>query len=489
MTSIRLHLLGWISLGALLLIVLAFILTAWVTGDAVRRNFDQGLIDKAVGIASLVERDVLGVEFDFPHGMMLEFSRAAEPEYFHVRGSDGSEIGRSRSLSGQSWSAPMNLPDDESIQDETLPDGRPGRGVLIRRRLAPSRQVIPKEELAKFEAARATLGLPEITHVLVHYARDRAPLQRFYGEVRWIFILLGTAMVLCFVFIVSWALRSGLRPLNSAARTLESLALDGRAEEWRLHGLPRELGFLKSEFERFVDRVRESLRRERDFTSHVAHELRTPVAELRLVTDMAVRWSDDPDVQIESAKQSQEIAFQLERIVQTCLRVARLEQGKVKPTTEKVDVCALLRTTARQLSAALPQRHMEVLWSTPEICVVETDPEMLGLVLSNLMDNAFSHAPKGAAVSVMAGEREAETEILICNPLECQEPKGNEGQVLRDVQAASDCERHLGLGITIAQSAVTLMGGALRFRDSGGRFEARLSIPRSISRGVGLATG
>src|SRR5207302_2044109 len=128
--------------------------------------------------------------------------------------------------------------------------------------------------------------------------------------------------------IVALAVRRSLRTLSRVAD--EAARRDGPPAKnvFPLVGLPVELVPICIRLNELVARLDDSVQRERRFTANVAHELRTPIAELKSLSEVALKWPQDPSVAADNFRDTLEIALQMERIVATLLSLTRSEAGR-----------------------------------------------------------------------------------------------------------------------------------------------------------------
>ncbi|HET9595567.1 MAG TPA: HAMP domain-containing sensor histidine kinase, partial [Anaeromyxobacteraceae bacterium] len=197
--------------------------------------------------------------------------------------------------------------------------------------------------------------------------------------------------------------RSLARPLDRLARTAQALgAGDLRART----GIVRrdELGTVARSFDEMADRVEKLLRSQTELVANVAHELRTPLARIRVALDLAD--AGDAAVARESLAEIAEDLGELEALVDDVLAAARIDlaDGTVRtgaPTLHvtALDVSELARGAAERLRHRHPGRTVEVA-AEPGLPPVEGDAVLLRRALDNLLDNARKYSPPDAPIHV-----------------------------------------------------------------------------------------
>ena len=188
-----------------------------------------------------------------------------------------------------------------------------------------------------------------------------------------------------------------LSPVAAAGAALR-LRLPHELDPMPLDGLPDEIRPVLEALNVHLARAAERLSRESGFTALAAHELRTPLAALRMKVQVAQRTTD-------SAQREAQLAAALvsvdhsSHLIDQLLTLARIEQGSDE-ARQAVDLRALCVRAAEQLDAEQARRGSTVAISGPALVVPGWD-FALELMLRNLLANSLAHAPAGAAISVV----------------------------------------------------------------------------------------
>ncbi len=224
--------------------------------------------------------------------------------------------------------------------------------------------------------------------------RDRAALEVAGQTVLPLAIIAPLLLLLIYLSVVR-----ALRPLIRLAREVSSRSPDNLAP---LSGrsVPTEVGPLVLAINRLMVRVGRALENERRFTADAAHELRTPLAAVKVQTQVA-RLSAD-------ARQRERALLQIEcgvdratRLVEQLLRLARLDPLNVLPNPRAVDLRALVEGAIDAVRSANPAATQDVAHRLPPAApAVIGDPDLLQIALRNLVDNAVRYTPAQSRIVV-----------------------------------------------------------------------------------------
>lgn len=194
-------------------------------------------------------------------------------------------------------------------------------------------------------------------------------------------------------FATWFAVRSSLRPVERMRRAAARLPAGSRLP---LPGAHDELRSLAAALNALLARRDEATERVRRFTGDAAHELRSPVASIRVQAEVAVA-NPDPELSQEVLSEVVRESERLSTLVDGLLTLARSDAGEI-PVAEPVDVAA----SARDAVARLDSNGLAVslhLGGAP--CWISAAPSEVDLVLDNLLRNAARHARARVAVSVL----------------------------------------------------------------------------------------
>ncbi len=195
----------------------------------------------------------------------------------------------------------------------------------------------------------------------------------------------------------------------------ESLPLDlGERELWlSIHGVVVPDGIVYAFRDLTEDRALETMRTE--FVSTVSHELRTPLAAIYGAA-MTLRRSDVTLADEQRANLLEVVSAEADRLARTVndiLWASRLDTDSLHVSIENCDPMALARDVVEAQRAHLDSAHQLVLLADPGLPAVSGDPDKVGRVLINLVDNAVKYSPDGGAVTVVVAAAGAHVRFCV----------------------------------------------------------------------------
>jgi signal transduction histidine kinase len=442
------------------------------TQAAFRHQFDAALSDTIETFADLTE--VVrgrGVVFRFDQLHLPQFEASASAAYYEVRARDGTVLTTSRSLQKQSLPRLEPGTGEPLFHDITLPDGRSGRAAALR-----------------FIARKADRNPPPdydpenpAYELVMIMARSREPLDRARSVVLNGFLLFGFLLVCGTVVGVHRIVKHGLAPLEHLANALSAIQPGNLTWRFDLDTETRELTPVTSRLNELLDRLDGAFRRERRLTADIAHELRTPIAELRTLAELGLR-NDESDEGIDYLRDVLEIASRMENCVDSLLALARCESGLLSPVLEDLDLIGLVRESLGPYGVTLEDKQIELELDLPDKAMVRSDRRLLLSILTNLFTNAATYTDFGGSVLCRAVPGKETLELTVVNTTSQLAPEDLEtlfNPFWRKDPSRSG-EEHVGLGLTLVQSYSELLRLPLRVDiKEPGHFEVSLLLPLS----------
>lgn len=199
-------------------------------------------------------------------------------------------------------------------------------------------------------------------------------------------------MALLIWAVVNWATRSLVRVSDEIGERDPK-----RLQPLQPQHMPREVHGLVRAVNGLMDRVQDGLERERRFIADAAHELRTPIAALK-VHAANLRLAADANERTESQQQLDANVARIERMVAQLLALSRVEAVAALPR-RNVSLDALVRSESEDVLAVAAQRDQVVELDLQPTLVI-ADETALSLLLRNLLENAVRYTPPGGRIRI-----------------------------------------------------------------------------------------
>lgn len=317
--------------------------------------------------------------------------------------------------------------------------------------------------------------------VVVRAAMDRTEdevlLERHRRRLAYV---LGLSLVACTVGGYRLA-RRGLRPVAAIAATaqrIRSTALDERID---LRGLPAELRALGETFNDMLDRLRDSFARLEQFSADIAHELRTPVNNLRGESEVALARARTPEEYRDVLGSCLEECGRLTRLIDSLLFLARSESPRAHLRREPLAVTRELEAVREFFEGTAADAGVGLRVEAPAGLVAWVDRTLWQRAVSNLVANALAHTPAGGSVAVSA---RAEAGGVVVEVADTGSGVAREhlpylfDRFYRADRSRTAGEGGVGLGLAIVRRVAELHGGTAEVESTVGRgTRVRLRLP------------
>ncbi len=214
----------------------------------------------------------------------------------------------------------------------------------------------------------------------------------------WFWTILSATFVI-FPLIGYQIARHGIRPVEEMAITARRISSTNLRERILPEGYPFELASLAGTFNQMLDRLEESFERISRFSADIAHDLRTPVNNIRGEAEVALARARTADEYRDVIESCLEEAVRLSDLIGDLLFLARAESPLTHLRRERVDVGELLSAVREYYEASAADSGVSLTTMVAaEPVVAELDRTLLQRAVGNLVSNALAHTPRGGAV-------------------------------------------------------------------------------------------
>ena len=456
MKSLRSQLMIRLLLGGALLIGSAGVALDWKVRRLLTAELDSTLGVAAQSLAAMVEQEEGKASLQYTKEDLPQFQRPDGADVYLLLAEDGSELERSISLGKETLPVRAGRQALPEYFNASLADGRKLRCAGLR--------FVPHEEME--EGKKKKKHVAQRTEVMLIVGRDRAPLDRTLAALRAGMSLVLAGALGALAIVVRWSVAGAMAPLDNLGRQVAGVNATSLGTRVSANALPAELRPIADRLNELLARLQDSFARERRFTATASHELRTPLAELRSLAEVNLSTPATESERVESWQDILTTTRRMESLSFSLLKLARAEDPAHAVQPETVLVLEAVSAAWRPWASRAAERGIALEIALPPDLTVETDPQLLGVIFTNLCGNAAEHSPAGTALKVGAAKTSEEVTLLFCNPagdLSEEDLLHIFERFWRKDQSRADA-RHHGLGLSLAAEFATLLGGTLTAR-------------------------
>jgi two-component system sensor histidine kinase QseC len=446
--SIRRHLTRHLLVAVLLLLGGGLGTLYYAARDAAIDQFDDALQVKALAVSTMTQHTREGVELEFSDRFFRGFDDDKARDFFVLWDRRGRVLARSDSMRDDDRELPRRVGslDRPARWNLTLPNGRPGRAVGFAFKPRGGRERNRDDDEVQLVVASNRRDLDET-------------LWRLLGISAGCGVLLLSATL----GIIPLVLRRGLRPLETLGESVRRINADTLSTRVATENLPAELQPIAERLNDLLERLEASFERERRFSADLAHELRTPLAELRSAAECALKWPDTRDSATD--RETLSIAKHMERIVSHILALARGEQGQLAVTLEPIALDVLAQEVWPNFAPRAAANGLEVTRAIEPVTAT-ADPVLLRSIVVNLFENAVDYTPAGGVLLIAVASGPVSPQIRVTNtaPADFDFEASNLFERFWRNEAARSGGHHVGLGLALSRTFAHAMGWSLTAR-------------------------
>jgi two-component system sensor histidine kinase TctE len=438
------EILDWMLAPLLLLWPMSIAVTYLVAKSIANGPFDRSLETDVYVLARQLAPTNGSITLSLPDSAR-DFLRADDTDtiYYQVTSARGKVVGGSADL-------PLPVEDDKpqpgvvEFRDETL------HGTQIR---------------VAYTYVQVA-GLLEQNYALVQVAetlgkRSRLANDIIKGVILPQFVILPLAIVL-----VWFGLSRGLAPLHALQAHIRARRPDDLSP-LEASQAPAEIAPLVASFNELLTRLEQNMASQKRFIADAAHQMKTPLAGLRMQAELASRQTVSAEVR-RSLEQIAASSEQAARLVTQLLAMARAENRAFAQSFEPVELATLGRQVMQDWVLPALAKRMDLGFEAPEghpAARLAGNPVMLREMLGNLLDNAIRYTPAGGRITLRV-KAWADT---VCVELEDTGPgipPGERAHVLeRFYRILGRAGEGSGLGLAIVREIVKMHHGELEILD------------------------
>ena len=340
---------------------------------------------------------------------------------------------------------------DRMIPSQIFPTGRePADAIRSRKDYRSAGKLFSLVAFNEHSAGKAyTLQL----------AQDRSSDEQVERNFALLFIAVLFGGVVASALIAIVVTRRGLRPLREMTESLHRIGPDQLKQRIGSIGWPRELQPLAIAFDQMLKRLDDSFTRLSQFSADLAHELRTPIANMLGETQVALTRDRTAAEYRETLESTVAECERLSRIVDNLLFVARVDAASEPIARKQFDARAEVEKIAEFYQTVADDHHVTITCSGNG--QIYADPDLFERAVGNLLDNALRFTPENGSIRIALCENEADFEVAVsdngCGIAAQHLPRVFDRFYRAESSRSSD---GAGLGLALVKSIVDLHGGS-----------------------------
>src|SRR5437667_8531065 len=311
-------------------------------------------------------------------------------------------------------------------------------------------------------------------------AQDRSSDERVERNFAVLFIIVLSGSVLASAFIATIATKRGLRPLQEMTQSLARIGPTHLKEQVTTGVWPRELKPLAIAFDDMLKRLDDSFTRLSQFSADLAHELRTPIANMIGETQVALTRDRTAAEYRETIESTVGECERLSRIVDNLLFVARVAAAREPIARKRFDARKAVEKIAAFYQTAAEDPHVTISCSGEG--QIYADPDLFERAVGNLLDNALRFTPEHGSIHITLSENDGQFELAVgdngCGIAPEHLSRVFDRFYRADSSRGSD---GAGLGLALVKSIVDLHGGSANIESEIGRgTTVKLTFPSKL---------
>src|SRR5437773_10399625 len=302
----------------------------------------------------------------------------------------------------------------------------------------------------------------------IQVAQDRSSDEQVERRFGILVLLVLSGSILASVLIAIPVTRRGLRPLEEMKLSLERIGPTHLKERVASANWPRELQPLAVAFDEMLERLEASFTRLSQFSADLAHELRTPIANILGEAQVALSRDRTSHAYREVIESTIAECERLSGIVDNLLFVARVDAAREPIERTRFDARAAVEKIATFYQTIAEDHHVAISCSGEG--QIYADPALFERAVGNLVDNALRFTPKNGSIQIALAEHAADFEVAVrdngCGIGPEHLPRVFDRFYRAESSRGSD---GAGLGLALVKSIVELHGGSARIQSEVGR--------------------
>ncbi len=418
----------WYTLVVIILITIVFTASYFSLKKTLDRNMEQDLLDGIVEFQILYQNEGLDgvkreIELEMQFGENQKF-------FFQLFDKDGTKI----------YSSDLSL-------WQSLPNNQ----HLIKQVFSTRKSIFQTINVQGMEyQAKIVHGLiaPDI---LLHTGESTEDTKDIMTSLSSVFISMFL-IVIPVAFFIGWLMASravkGIKEVSRIAAEIEKGRLDRRVS---VSAQGDEISQLVSTFNAMLDRIKVLIFELTEMTDNIAHDLRSPLARIRVISEAALSNEKTPNEFKSAASDTIEECDRLLQMINSALDIAEAEAGVCQPSKQKINISQLVQDACELFETMAERKHIKLTYHLENNCDIYGNKQNLQRMLANLIDNAIKYTLDNGEVNVALACSEQNIEIMV-KDTGIGIHKNNQSRVFDRFFRCDQSRTHDGCGLGLSYS-------------------------------------
>jgi two-component system heavy metal sensor histidine kinase CusS len=304
------------------------------------------------------------------------------------------------------------------------------------------------------------------TAINLGYQKD---LLERYRDQLWVALALG----FLFSMLIGHSIaHRGIRPVKEMADAVQRIRPDTLDERIQVHNPPAELAALSDAFNQTLSRLQSAFNRLSEFSSDIAHELRTPVNNIRGELEVALARARSNAQYREAIGSALEESLRISRLIDSLLFLARAEHPETGVLREQLNLESELSKLIEFYGAAASEHGVRLEAAIQKDLSAKLDRQLFQRAIGNLMENALRYTPSGGCITLAAKKTGGRLSVTVADT-GAGIPEGDISRVFDRLYRVDPARTFdgggTGLGLAIVKSITQLHGGEVHIASSLGQ--------------------
>lgn len=475
------HLFRSIMPSILIILTTSGVLLDVLIAERLEEEFDQLLVAKSQGIIALTEIENEGLTIEDYHHTLPQFTAEMDQEFFQFVGDKGQVFLSSLSMPENSIIASPETRATRRYLNVVLPNGKQGR--LLRTRFLPKVDIEDESGVVSLLEADLVMlsrrntdidvSLTRLENDRTSYTReplvlilaiDREKLDKLILRVHFLLLVTGVFVILSIAWRTRRRIDETVKPLHEISSQLRKLNPENNEQRVFIGTSISELDLLVQQVNSLLERTEHAFIREKRFSGDVAHELRTPLAEIRTVIEMRDRWPNDLEFAEHFSSDLGKSTARMQRTVESLLVLSRAEGGNTQ-LEEFTDLPEILREIVSATKEKANENKLHINLSIQPTTATLGGREEWFLIMTNLLENITAHSKPATRASIDLQVISSNNTIQLTLKNHVDDLQKSDLPMMFDRLWRKDKSRtsslHSGLGLALVKSCAERIGATI----------------------------